>query len=559
MKNLKKWNNEIIYQIYPRSFQDSNNDGIGDLQGIISRLDYLKELGVTMIWISPIYQSPMVDMGYDISDYQNIDPQFGTMEDFDELLHKANKLGIKIIMDLVVNHTSDQHEWFKKALADPKSKYRDYYIFKTTKDGKVPNNWRAIFGGSVWSEVPGEPGTYYFHTFAPQQPDLNWENPALRNEIYKMINWWLEKGIAGFRVDAITHLKKDLDWYSIEPDANDGMATVIKKGQNRPGLEKFLKELKEKSFDKYGAITVGEAYGVPEDQLKDFIGPDGYFTMVFDFSYLNIDVHDVNEWYHGKADWTVKQLKDTIFQSQKDTKAIGGISANVLENHDQNRTLSKLVKDKKFQTPTAAKALGTMYFYLPGVPFIYNGQEIGMKNFHRNSLDEFNDISSHNNYKMCVDEGMTPKEAMDMVNFKSRDNARVPMQWTDGKFGGFSEHMPWLPMGNDREGINVKDEEADKSSVLNYYREMAKLRKDPRYNDILVNGDLVELNTPDDVIGYARTLNDESLIVLVNLSTTDTVVDNIDDTEVLLNNIDTLDINNNQITMKPYQALVLKK
>lgn len=341
---------------------------LGDLQGVIQHLDYLKSLGITMIWLSPVYQSPMVDMGYDISDYQAIDPQFGAMADFDQLLVEAKKRGTKLIMDLVVNHTSDQHTWFKQALADPSSPYRKYYIFKKTTDGKVPNNWRSIFGGSTWTEVPNEPGTYYFHTFAPQQPELNWENPKLRQAIYQMINWWLDKGIAGYRIDAITHLKKDLDWTSLPPDDDDGLVAVTKKGQNRPGLNKFLDELKAATFDKYNAVTVGEAYGVRAGDLPQFIGPDGYFSMVFDFSYLNIDIVNVDEWYRGKADWSIKELKDTIFSAQKSIKQAGGWTANVLENHDQPRVLSKLIRNKAEQTPQAAKALAAMYYFYQIAP-----------------------------------------------------------------------------------------------------------------------------------------------------------------------------------------------
>lgn len=557
MANTRWWKDELVYQVYPRSFQDTNDDGIGDLQGIIQHLDYLKALGVTMIWISPIYQSPMVDMGYDISDYQAIDPQFGTMADFDELLQKAKVMGIKIIMDLVVNHTSDQHQWFQAALADPQSKYRDYYIFKTTDDGQVPNNWRSIFGGSTWTPVPSEPNTYYFHTFAKQQPDLNWENPALRSAIYDMINWWLAKGIAGFRVDAITHLKKDLDWASIEADGVDGLAAVTKKGQNRPGLEAFLKELKAKTFDQYNAVTVGEAYGVPEDKLSDFIGPDGYFSMVFDFSYLNIEVKNVDEWYRGLSNWTPKMLKETIFESQAAIKQAGGWSANVLENHDQQRTLSKLIPNKHYQTPTAAKALATMYYYLPGVPFIYQGQEIGMKNFHRDALSDFKDISSINNYQMGIKEGLTPEASMAIVNFKSRDNARTPMQWTADEYGGFSKQTPWIKMGDDRTGIDVNSELADDQSVLHYYRQLSELRQNQNYHKTWIDGQLHPIETPDNVIGYQRVTETQRLTILVNLGTQAETVHLPAKQTVLLDNLSQNKQVDATVELQPYQALVL--
>ncbi|MFD0898474.1 alpha-glucosidase [Loigolactobacillus binensis] len=556
MVNTKWWKNEVVYQVYPRSFQDTNNDGIGDLNGITQHLDYLKQLGVTMLWISPVYRSPMVDMGYDIADYQAIDPQFGTMADFDHLLAEAKKRGLKIIMDLVVNHTSDQHMWFKQALADPQSKYRDYYIFKTPANGQVPNNWRSIFGGSTWTEVPGEPGTYYFHTFAPQQPDLNWENPQLRKAIYQMINWWLDKGISGFRVDAITHLKKDLDWASIEPDGKDGLAAVVKKGQNRPGLAKFLLELKAQTFDRYDALTVGEAYGVAAADLPKFIGPNGYFSMMFDFSYLNIEMKNVDEWYRGRSNWTVKELKTTIFNSQQATKAAGGWSANVLESHDQQRTLSKLVPNPKFQTPTAAKALATMYYFLPGVPFIYQGQELGMKNFRRQRIDQFKDISSLNNYQTGIKEGLSATEALAIVNFKSRDNARTPMQWTDATYGGFSTTTPWLEMGNDRAGINVAAEEQDPASVLNYYRQMVALRFQAPYQAVIVDGAFEQVTSPDNVIAYRRRQAEQELVIAVNLGETAATVTLPKDYQVVLSNV-AVTVTNQQVELPPYAAVIL--
>ncbi|WP_419155556.1 glycoside hydrolase family 13 protein [Weissella minor] len=559
MAHTRWWKDEVVYQVYPRSFQDTNNDGIGDLPGVISHLDYLKDLGVTMIWLSPIYKSPMVDMGYDIADYQAIDPQFGTMDDFDELLAEAKKRDIKIVMDLVVNHTSDQHEWFQKALADKNSPYRDYYIFKTTEDGEVPNNWRAIFGGSTWTEVPGEPGTYYFHTFAPQQPELNWENPALREEIYDMINWWLDKGVAGWRVDAITHLKKDLDWASIPADGDDGLANVVKKGQNRPGINVFLDELKEKTFDKYDAITIGEAYGVPEADLPSYIGPDGYFSMIFDFSYMNIEVADVNEWYLGASKWTTKDLKDILFNSQKDISEIDGWSGNVLENHDQPRVLSKLVPDKANQTPTAAKALATMYYFLPGVPFIYQGQEIGMKNFERQSIEEFNDVSSINNYEVAMRKGYSKTDALETVNKKSRDNARTPMQWNDSEFGGFSDSEPWLAMGTDLEHINVAEEQTDEQSVLRYYQAMAQLRQDSQYHANFIDGTLTELkNVPDNVIAYQRELDGQIISVYVNLGAdTETVSYPNGSQTIVLQNRDDIVVDNGELKLPAYSAIVL--
>ena len=551
------WLDEVVYQVYPRSFQDSNHDGIGDIRGIISRLDYIRDLGVTMIWVSPVYKSPMVDMGYDISDYQDIDPQFGSMTDFKELLAEANKRGMKIIMDLVVNHTSDEHEWFQAALADKQSPYRDYYIFKTTTDGEVPNNWRSLFGGSTWTEVPGEPGTYYFHSFAPEQPDLNWENPAMRRDIYDMINWWLEMGVAGFRIDAITHLKKDLDWASLPSDGPDGLVSVLKKGQNRPGIDDFLSELKDETFAKYDAITIGEAYGVPDEDLHKYIGPDGYFSMIFDFSYMNIEVENTDEWYRGRSEWTTSDLRERMFNSQKQVHDIEGYLGNVLENHDQPRVLSKLISNAAYRTETAAKTLATMYYFLPGVPVIYQGQELGMKNFNRESIDDFNDVSSINNYEMALQGGLTEAEALDVINKKSRDNGRVPMQWTPDEFGGFSDQVPWLAMGDDRDGVDVQTELANSDSVLHYYQALGQLRQNPLWRDLIVSGEFYPLSgMPADVIAYQRRLGGRLLTVVINLSEKSNRVSLTQPGEVLCQAGEVMQ-SGHRFQLQPYTAIVL--
>lgn len=551
------WLDEVVYQVYPRSFQDSNHDGIGDIRGIISRLDNIRDLGVTMIWVSPVYKSPMVDMGYDISDYQDIDPQFGSMADFKELLAEANKRGMKIIMDLVVNHTSDEHEWFQAALADKQSPYRDYYIFKTPADGQVPNNWRSLFGGSTWTEVPGEPGTYYFHSFAPEQPDLNWENPAMRRDIYDMINWWLEMGVAGFRIDAITHLKKDLDWASLPSDGPDGLVSVLKKGQNRPGIDDFLSELKAETFAKYDAVTIGEAYGVPDEDLHKYIGPDGYFSMIFDFSYMNIEVENTDEWYRGRSEWTTTDLRERMFNSQKQVHEIEGYLGNVLENHDQPRVLSKLISNAAYRTETAAKTLATMYYFLPGVPVIYQGQELGMKNFNRESIDDFNDVSSINNYEMALQGGLTEAEALDVINKKSRDNGRVPMQWTPDEFGGFSDQVPWLAMGDDRDGVDVQTELANSDSVLHYYQALGQLRENPLWRDLIVSGEFYPSSgMPADVIAYQRRLDGRLLTVVINLSEKPNRVSLTQPGEVLCK-AGAVTQHSHRFQLPPYTAIVL--
>ncbi len=391
------WQEEVVYQIYPKSFYDSNHDGIGDLRGITEKLDYLENLGVTMLWICPIYQSPMDDNGYDISDYKAIAPEFGTMEDLEELIGEAGKRGIKIILDLVVNHTSDEHEWFQKALSDSGSRFHGYYIFK--EGGQIPNNWRSVFGGSVWEKVPGRE-EYYLHSFGKKQPDLNWENEELRRELYEIVNWWLDKGIAGFRIDAITFVKKDLTWKSKEPDGVDGLSKCTKSSRNQPGIGVFLRELKEHTFDRYPCVTVAEAPGVPYGELGEFIGENGYFSMIFDFRYADLDIASGSEWFK-RVDWGIKDFRDKIMDSQMALQKYGW-SANFIENHDQPRAATKYLKDGQ-DNPEAVKTLAAMYFFLRGLPFIYQGQELGMENVPISSIDEVDDISARDEYRVALE------------------------------------------------------------------------------------------------------------------------------------------------------------
>jgi alpha-glucosidase len=372
-----------------------------------------------------------------------------------------------------------------------------------------------------------------------------------------MINWWLEMGVAGFRVDAITHIKKDLDWLSIPADDVDGLASVVKKGRNRPGVGEFLTELKQETFDKYDAVTVGEAYGLSDKELPNFVGPDGYFSMVFDFSYMNIDVKNGDEWYRGRADWTAIDLRNAFFDAQETTANAQGSLANVLENHDQPRVLSKLVPDKNYQTPQAAKALGTMYYFLPGVPFIYQGQEIGMKNFERQSIADFNDVSSINNYNTALQDGYTAADALEAVNHKSRDNARTPMQWDDSVYGGFSDVQPWLEMGNDRDGINVASEQQHNQSVLKYYQALGALHHHSDWEPVIINGDFQPMRSlPDTVVGYQRRLGQQVLTVLVNLGTKAARV-NLVQTGQTLQQAGDVQVRDKRVKMSPYSAIVL--
>lgn len=547
------WKKQVVYQIYPRSFCDSNHDGIGDIQGIISKLDYLKDLGITCIWICPMYKSPMADNGYDISDYYAIQSDYGSMEDLEELIGEAKKRNIGILMDLVINHTSDEHACFQEALKDPSSKYRNYYIFKPGVDGHEPTNWRSVFGGSVWEKVPGE-DMYYFHAFAKKQPDLNWENPEMRHEIYDMINWWLEKGIAGFRVDAINFIKKDQRWENGEVDGADGLSNCFQFSRNKKGIEEFFQELRHETFDKHDCLTVAEAVGVPYDKLGTFIGKDGCFSMMFDFNYSNLDVTPTEEWYPDQ-NWTIKDYKEHLFASQIEVNKIGW-SGSFHENHDMPRSTSRLIKNPEERTPKAAKLLGSLLMFLKATPYIYEGEEIGALNNERTSIDQFDDISSKSQYERAQNEGYSKEEAMHFVNRRSRDNTRSPMCWDSSKFAGFSDVQPWLALNEHAKEINVENELHDENSVLSFYKQLISTRQ--KNVDLIVDGTFETLDTPDNVVGYQRTLGEESLICLNNMQATSETIQIPEGYEVLLSN-DEVKIADNTLTLSGWQTVVLKK
>ena len=508
----KRWQKEIVYQIYPRSFKDSNADGIGDILGIVEKLDYLKDLGITMIWLCPIYKSPMADNGYDISDYFDINEEFGTMEDFDLLVGEAKKRDIKIMMDLVLNHTSNEHEWFKKALSDKNSPYRDYYIIREGKD--LPNNWRSIFGGSTWTKIDGE-DAYYFHSFAKEQPDLNWENPKLREEIINIVNFWIDKGITAFRMDAINHIKKDHSYKSGDPDGADGRVSVVKFGRNQEGVEDLIRILSENTFKIHDSVTVGETAGLSYDKYANYIGDDGVFSMVFDFIPANFDV--VEETWYKRLDWKVSDFRKAIFDSQESIQKYGW-SANFIENHDQPRATTKILREKD-ENIDAIKMLGGIYFFFRGTPYIYQGQELGMKNFVRESKDDFQDIQSIDSYNRTLEEGFSEKEALYFTNLRSRDNPRVPFAWTGEKYGGFSETKPWLAMAYENPELNAEDEKKDKDSVLNFYRKMIDFRQNSQYSDILIYGDFKPLEGfYEEIIAYERILDDKKVEIIANFS-----------------------------------------
>ncbi len=547
------WQEEVVYQIYPKSFYDSNHDGIGDLRGITEKLDYLENLGVTMLWICPIYQSPMDDNGYDISDYKAIAPEFGTMEDLEELIGEAGKRGIKIILDLVVNHTSDEHEWFQKALSDSGSRFHDYYIFK--EGGQIPNNWRSVFGGSVWEKVPGRE-EYYLHSFGKKQPDLNWENEELRRELYEIVNWWLDKGIAGFRIDAITFVKKDLTWKSKEPDGVDGLSKCTKSSRNQPGIGVFLRELKEHTFDRYPCVTVAEAPGVPYGELGEFIGENGYFSMICDFRYADLDIDSGSEWFK-RVDWGIKDFRDKIMDSQMALQKYGW-SANFIENHDQPRAATKYLKDGQ-DNPEAVKTLAAMYFFLRGLPFIYQGQELGMQNFNRGSIGEFDDLSSIDQYYRAVEEGYTKEEALRFVNLRSRDNARTPFPWDNTQYGGFSVHKPWLGMAEEYPRINARAQMGDKGGVYEFYRSIIRFRQKGPYRNCLIYGRIEPVLSSENVIAYKRYTQGETLLCWFNFSR-GKEVEMLPDggMEPVWQSYGEVCFHENGLELQPYQSVMLK-
>ena len=511
----KWWHDKVAYQIYPKSFCDTNGDGIGDLRGIISKLDYLKELGVDIIWLSPIYKSPFVDQGYDISDYYAIAEEFGTMEEFDELLAEAKKRDMYLIMDLVVNHCSDKHEWFQKALADPDGPYADYFYFRKGKNGNPPSNYRSYFGGNCWEPVPGS-DKYYFHMFAKEQPDLNWENPKLREEIYRMINWWLDKGLAGFRIDAIINIKKDLAFPDMEPDGDDGLASCWRMVENVEGVDALLEDLKNHTFAKKDAFTVGEVFNIGVEDLPDFIGENGHFSTIFDFS-----AHMLSDGEHGWYDAppiSFDAWKKAITDSQMRVQNVG-FEANIIENHDEPRGVSRFLPDYA-QNVDGAKMLGTVSVLLRGIPFIYQGQEIGMQNARWNSVDEFDDISTKDQYRMAREAGLSDAEALAVCSAMSRDNARTPMQWKDAPQAGFTSGTPWLKVNDNYPVINVEKEEEQPDSVLHYYRKLIALRKSGEYRELFTYGKFEPAyENADHVMAYYRILQGRRVLVAANFGT----------------------------------------
>lgn len=503
------WKEAVGYQIYPRSFCDSNGDGIGDLRGIISKLDYIKDLGIDIIWICPMYKSPNDDNGYDISNYKDILDDFGNMDDFDMLLEEVHARKMKLIIDLVINHTSDEHEWFLEAKSSKDNDKRDWYIWRKGEENKEPNNWESIFKGSAW-EYDDNTQEYFLHLFSKRQPDLNWENKEMRQAIYEMINWWLDKGIDGFRVDAISHIKKDQTFEDLPNPENKQYVESFDKHMNYEGIHDFLDELKAETFAKYDIVTVGEANGVKADvDAHKWVSEDeGKFNMVFQFEHLDL-------WETKNEDVPkVVALKKALSSWQYNLHDIGW-NALFIENHDISRVVSTLGNDSSYWSESA-KALAMMYFMQQGTPFIYQGQEIGMKNVSFNTIEEYNDIKCINVYKEKIAEGMSKEDALEIVWKTSRDNARTPMQWNKEKNAGFSTGTPWIGVNPSYKNINVEDQINDKNSILNFYKELVRIKKS---NDVLIYGKYNLILEEDEYIyAYIREFEDERYIVITNLS-----------------------------------------
>ena len=549
------WKKEIAYQIYPKSFKDSNGDGIGDLRGIIEKLDYLKDLGVDIIWLSPIYKSPFVDQGYDISDYYSIAEEFGTMEEFDELLAEAKKRNMYIIMDLVINHCSDKHEWFQKALADPDGEYADYFYFRKGKDGNPPSNYRSYFGGNCWEPVPGT-DKYYFHMFAKEQPDLNWENPTLRKKLYDMINWWLEKGLAGFRIDAIINIKKDLDFPNLEPDGADGLAGCWRMVENVEGVGEYLEDLKKNTFEKYDAFTVAEVFNMHKDELSQFIGENGHFSTIFDFSAHALS-NGAHGWYDA-PDINFNDWRKTIINSQLQVQKCG-IEANIIENHDEPRGVSRFLPEYA-RNPLGTKMLGTVSVLLRGIPFIYQGQEIGMQNAVWNDVKEYNDINTIDQYNLAISAGLSDKEALAVCSKMSRDNARTPVQWSDSDNAGFTTGTPWLKVNSNYKDINVQNQENDPDSVLNYYRKLVATRKSPEYKEVFTYGVFEPAYEDTEyVMAYYRVSDNQRILVAANFGKDAKTIElKFPVKKVVLSNVGRKEINEVSLKLDSCEVIVIE-
>ena len=551
------WKESVVYQIYPRSFCDSNGDGIGDLNGITGKLDYLKELGIDVIWLSPVYKSPNDDNGYDISDYQAIMDEFGTMEDFDRMLATAHEKGIKIMMDLVVNHTSDEHKWFIESRKSTDNPYRDYYIWRPAKeDGSLPNNWGSCFSGPAW-EYDKTTDMYFLHLFSKKQPDLNWDNPAVRQDVFDMMNWWLKKGVDGFRMDVISLISKEPGLPDKEPGIN-GYAT-FNVSANGPHVHEYLQEMRQKALNNADTITVGECSGVTLEEAKKYARSDEKeLNMVFQFEHMDVDSDEkAGKWTTRKMD--LRNLKKILTRWQKGLQDIAWNSL-YWENHDQPRSVSRFGNDSDEYREISAKMLATCIHMMQGTPYVYQGEELGMTNCPFNTLDNFRDLESINAFHELTEQGkMTEEDMMAAIGYKGRDNARTPMQWDDSAYAGFSTTNPWIMVNPNYTKINAKDQVNREDSVFKYYQKLIKLRHE---SELIVYGtyDLI-LDDDKDIYAYIRTLGDEKLIVYCNFSENTREVElpeEFTNGKVLISNYSDAKANP-KITLRPYEAIVIQK
>ena len=552
------WKESVVYQIYPRSFCDSNGDGIGDLNGITSKFDYLKELGIDVIWLSPVYKSPNDDNGYDISDYQAIMDEFGTMEDFDRMLAAAHERGIKIMMDLVVNHTSDEHKWFIESRKSTDNPYRDYYIWRPAKeDGSLPNNWGSCFSGPAW-EYDKATDMYFLHLFSKKQPDLNWDNPVVRQEVFDMMNWWLKKGVDGFRMDVISLISKEPGLPDYETGLN-GYASIDPVA-NGPREHEFLQEMRQKALNNADTITVGECVGVTVEEAQKYAGSDEKeLNMVFQFEHMNVDCDKENgsKWTTRKMD--LRDMKKILTHWQKGLQDVAWNSL-YWENHDQPRSVSRFGNDSDEYREISAKMLATCLHMMQGTPYVYQGEELGMTNCPFNTLENFRDLESINAFHELTEQGKkTEEEMMAAISYKGRDNARTPMQWDDSTYAGFSTAQPWIMVNPNYTKINAKDQVNREDSIFKYYQKLISLRHN---SDLIVYGtyDLLLADDPD-IYAYTRTLDDDKLIVYCNFSDNTREVElpeEFTNGKILISNYNDAAVNT-KITLRPYEAIVIRK
>lgn len=545
------WKEAVAYQVYPRSFNDSNGDGIGDLPGLIEKLDYLENLGIDVIWLSPMYPSPNDDNGYDISDYKGIMSEFGTMNDFDQLLSSIHQRGMKLILDLVVNHTSDEHPWFIESKSCKTNAKRDWYIWADPKpDGSEPNNWESIFNGSTW-EFDESTKQYYFHLFSKKQPDLNWENPDVRQAVFEMMNWWFEKGIDGFRVDAITHIKKNFEAGDLPVPDGKKFAPAFDVDMNQPGIQEWLQEMKDKSLSRYDIMTVGEANGVTPNDAEEWVGEEnGKFNMIFQFEHLGL-------WSTGDTKFDVKSYKQVLNRWQKQLENVGW-NALFIENHDQPRRVSTWGDDKNYWYESATSH-ATAYFLQQGTPFIYQGQEIGMTNYPFESIESFNDVAVKTEYQIVKKEGGDVNQLLDKYKMENRDNARTPMQWNNSINAGFTTGKPWFHVNPNYTEINVKQQLNDKFSILSYYKALIQLKK----SDLIYTYGKFNMVDAENkqVFAYTRTFKNNTVLIVANLTNEVSELNlpfelDISSVDIKLHNYHLNGINLDHI--KPYESFVVE-